>query len=337
MRSIVSALLALTCLLTLAAGASGGQERIAWLTFNEVGQDGHHRRVLSRHDIFPEVSSYSPARRQLAYVPYFYDGARSNKLWVANVDGDYEDRLIFEAPGWITDVAWAPNGHTIAFEVGRSAQQSEEGTWLIAADGTSPRRLAAGGYGLAWSPDSEMLALGQSDTQRRRQFVSVVSVATGATRELGAGYTPQWSPDGTSVLVESGGGSRAIQILPVQGGEPRTVASGFQPAWSPDGGRIAFLRSRGELLPSLWVVSSRGGRPRLLTTRAGYAHYAWSPGSRWIAFQQETHYCGSKLAAVRTDGTHAHRLAKASRIITPLTWSRDGQRVLYVGARCSNQ
>ena len=103
MRVIASALLALACVLVLAAGADGRRERIPWLTFNEVTLSGH-KRVLSQHDIFPQESSYSAKRRQLAYVPYYADGFRSNRLWVADVDSS-ADRLVYEAPAWITDIA----------------------------------------------------------------------------------------------------------------------------------------------------------------------------------------------------------------------------------------
>jgi Tol biopolymer transport system component len=325
------------CVLTLAAGANAGQKQkhIYWLTFNEVGVGGQHRRVLSSHDVFPEVSSYSPRRRQLAYVPYFYDGARSNKLWRADVDHPGE-RLLFEAPGWITDVAWSPNGRTIAFTVGRGAPEAEAGIWLVDADGAHPRRLSDGGADLAWSPDSKSLALGRFDSAAA-ESIWVLSVDSLDDRYIGPGFRPRWSPNGRRLLFEFATGRTEplkIQVIPARGGQARTIARGDFPSWSPNGSRIAFHRYQGTTR-SLWTVSSHGGRARLLAE--GAAGSAWSPGSRWIAFQQGIHYCGSALEIARVDRGQPRRLVTATRLLTPLAWSGNGRKVLYTGERCSNQ
>lgn len=335
MRAVASTLLALVCVLALAAGANGKPQHIYWLTFNEVAVDGHHHRVLSSHDIFPEVSSYSPKRRQLAYVPYFYDGARSNKLWVADVDSP-TDRLLFEAPGWVLDVAWSPDGQTIAFTVGHGAPEAQMGVWLVGADGTYPHRFADGSVDLAWSPDSKSLAVGRFDNQLR-ESIAVVSLETGDSRFIAPGFRPRWSPDGGRLLFEFATGQTEplkIRVVPAAGGQPSTIARGDTPSWSPDGSRIAFHREHGRKT-SLWTVSSHGGQPRLRARDAQGA--VWSPSSRWIAFQRAVHYCGSTLAIARTDGKRQRRLVTASRIVSPLAWSRDGQKVLNVGERCSDQ
>lgn len=334
MRAFVTLLAALACLSTLVTGAQGRQSFPEWLTFNEVGLDGHGS-VLSRHDIFPEIFSLSPDHRHLAYVPYLYDGARSNRLWVADVHNS-RNRLLVEAQSWITDVAWAPNGRTIAFLVGgKEPQPGTDGVWLVDADGTGAHRIGNPGYDIAWSPDSQWLAADQWDVQRGSSFVSTFSVTTGATRELSPGYLPRWSPGGKFVLVHGPG---EMRIVPAAGGPPRTVARGFQGTWSPDGRRIAFLRvGKAGRADSLWIVSSRGGRARRIANSVRSDPYAWSPGSKWIAFQWGAHYCGSTLGIARPDGGPARRLTTASRIITPLGWSRGGRTVLYLAERCSNQ
>jgi Tol biopolymer transport system component len=329
MRVLAMTLLAASVLLGLSTGADGHSSSLEWLTFNEVTLEGH-KRVLSRHNIFPEESSYSPSRRQLAYVPYYADGFRSNRLWIADVDSP-ADRLVYEAPAWITDVAWSPDGGTIAFVSG--------GIWLIAPDGTNLRRVGEPGAFTAWSPDSSQIAY--MVLTGGHWFIRILSLASGSTRDLVYGQNFRWAPDGARISYEKVGGGPCkiqIRIVTLQNGTERAVACGSLPTWSPDGKRIALVRYD-DHTTSLWTVPSRGGRPRrLATARGGGAEAAvWSPDSRWIAFRQGTRYCASQLAVVRLDGSRPRRLASHTRIVAPLAWSRGAQKVLYSGDRCSNQ
>src|SRR6186997_2236868 len=149
MRSLASALIALVFILGPAAGAEGHRERIPWLTFNEVTLTGK-RHVLSAHDVAPAASALSPDSRRFAYVSYTCDGCpRSPSLRVADVRSA-RDKLLFEAADGIYEVAWAPNGQSIAFV--------SDGIWLIGADGTNPRRVAEPGVAISWSPDSMQIA-----------------------------------------------------------------------------------------------------------------------------------------------------------------------------------
>jgi Tol biopolymer transport system component len=329
MRTFATSLLVASLLLGASSGASGHSSSLEWLTFNEVTLNGH-KRVLSKHNISPEEFWYSSRRRQLAYVPYYADGIRSNRLWIADVDSP-ADRLVYEAPAWITDVAWSPDGKTIAFVSGE--------IWLIAPDGSNLRRIGEPGAFPAWSPDSSEIAY--MVLTGGHWLIRILSLASGSTRDLVLGQNFRWSPHGTRIAYEKvGGGSCKIQvrIVTLQTGTDRAVACGSQPTWSPDGKRIALVRYD-DHTTSLWIVSSRGGTPRrLATARGGGAEAAvWSPNSRWIAFRQATRYCASTLALVRLDGSRPRRLASHTRIVVPLAVAGTGRKILYAGERCSNQ
>jgi Tol biopolymer transport system component len=333
MRTLASALLALVCVLTVVAGAQGRQQRIPWLTFNEAGLDGKHR-VLSQHDVFPYVWSLSPRHDRYAYVSYTCDGCPySQRLMLADVRRS-KDRLLVEASQGIREVAWAPNGRTIAFVSGA--------VWLIDADGMNLRRVADSAAMLSWSPDSTRLALGRLNGELE-WVISVLSIETGAEHVLGPGFRPRWSPDGKRIVFEYATGrneSLKIRLVPAAGGSPRTIARGSSPSWSPDGTRIAFARyDRYGPSASLWIVSRRGGKPRRIASSRGDGAetVVWSPDSRRLALQQGGHYCGSTLSVVRVDGGGRKRLVSQTRILTPLAWTSGGRKILYAGERCSDQ
>jgi Tol biopolymer transport system component len=323
--------LSLVAAVLMQAGSAGGRESYReWLTFNEVRLDGS-KRVLSRHDVFPESSSLSPDHRQLAYAPYVYDGAKSRELWIAEVNRSSK-RLLHQASGWILGIAWAPNGRTIALSVGTP----DNGIWLVEADGSGLRRLTDLGFGLAWSPDSQDLAFMR--LVNGHWSISTISVDSGRIRDLGAGQNPQWSPDGSRIAYEKVLGCDClpeIRVWSVSNGASRRLVRGLSPSWSPDGRRIAYMRTRQpEPWNSLWVVPSRGGRPRFLADRARTG--IWSPSGRWIAFTRVLRgagYCNTGLMIVPTRGGALRRLAVATRYIAPQAWTRSG-RVLYAATKC---
>jgi TolB protein len=329
-RRLLLTLSVLAVLLAQAGAAnstSGYRER---LTFNEVGLKGS-KRVLSRHDILPEISSLSPDHKQLAYVPHLYDGARSRELRIADVRTPRE-RLLVQAPGSILGVAWAPNGRTIALGI-RPPEGSPavDGIWLVEVDGSNLRRVADGTGGISWSPDSRQLAYARYGIPGL--LIAVLDVATGRARDLGQGLGPSFSPNGRKIVYEE----QCYHCLPsrimvasVSSGAPRPLVLGFSPSWSPDGRQIAYLRNRGGK-QQLWLVRSSGGRPRFLADRATYG--VWSPDGRRIAFKRQVHEsCRYSVHVIPSKGGSTRRLAVETRFVVPLAWNRT--RLLYQATKC---
>jgi TolB protein len=98
----------------------------------------HLERLLRRGGYYP---AWSPAGRKIAFNSG--DGA---SLYVINATGSGERRL---AGG--QQPAWSPDGRRIAFT--RYVGLARYGVWVINADGTGRKRLAAlEAYDPVWSP-----------------------------------------------------------------------------------------------------------------------------------------------------------------------------------------
>jgi Tol biopolymer transport system component len=332
-RRFLLAFALLAAVLVQTGGAGGGESDSTWLTFNEVSLDGK-KRVLSRHDVPVLTLGLSPDRRQFAYVPSVRGGG-SNQLWIADVRSPRE-RLIFEAPSWIRDVEWAPDGRTIAFSVlgAPSPPSGANGIWIIESDGTSPKRVADPGLRLRWSPDSRKLAFMRWPPTG---ITAVVSIDSKLTRDIAESAAFEWSPDGKSIVYETEPDGRPrlprIRVVELRSGRHRRVALGRTPSWSPDGRSIAFIRGGQETRNALGITSARGGRARFLMSDA--ERPLWSPDSRWIAVTQGAGSCPSKVTVVRAAGGRPRKLAThAHRLVAPLAWGSRSRKVVYATWLC---
>lgn len=156
---------------------------------------------------------------------------------------------------------------------------------------------------------------------------------------------PGWSPDGKEIVFQvlrptSDGDYAGLGIWIVgsdgRGRRQLTTDGGF-PSWSPNGSEIAFSgydpdRKTG----GIFVVSSSGGTPTDLSTRAGSggSDYEpdWSPDGSRIVFASDPDTFRSDLWLMDADGSHA-RLVTASDnfdVYEPV-WSPDGRWIAYEG------
>jgi dipeptidyl aminopeptidase/acylaminoacyl peptidase len=178
--------------------------------------------------------------------------------------------------------------------------------------------------GAQLAPDGKSLvyALAQvaDDGEKEQVTLWLLSLETGAARQLTAGqardFSPQWSPDGRQIaFISTRGEKPQVYLIAVDGGEARQLTTlpqgvGGGPVWSPDGQQLAFTAGPPEppdlskpyrltrnvyrfdelgyldgAVQDIYVVAAAGGDPRRLISDMGSnVNPLWSPDGREILF-----------------------------------------------------
>jgi len=202
-------------------------------------------------------------------------------VWTINVDGTDLTRLT-HSPGPDFDPSWSPDGTQIAF---RSERSGEPEIWVMTADGTGQRRLAAG-LSPAWSPDGSLIAFSG------RAGLSLIRPDGTGLRVLPnteGGEYPSWSPDGSRIAFNSNlTGDHVMYIAPADGSKVVDLSragEGWQVDWSPDGRSILFTshRDHPDNYTDIYVMRPDGSALRRLTHDSAYTP-AWSPDGDHIVF-----------------------------------------------------
>ncbi len=113
------------------------------------------------------------------------------------------------------------------------------------------------------------------------------------------------------------------------------------PSLSPDGAQVVATLSRfsmddNKTSSALWLLSTLGGAPRLLTTGGEKdAHPRWSPHGDLIAFTAKRDQEGVKddeaqLYVIAPDGGEARRAAAVATGVDAFRWCPDGRRLVFV-------
>ena len=163
-------------------------------------------------------------------------------------------------------------------------------------------------------------------TRRERVVVRFRPIPLGLQSHSGI---PQWSPDGSRLLVQRIGSG--FEIVRPNGRRMRLIkTSWLWPSWSPDGREIIAVD--GDTTPYRLVrMRADGSRIRhiRIPPEAGVAVPRWSPDGRWILYE-ESREEGDFITRIRPDGTGLRRLVRG---IGRYSWSPDGRRFAYAAGR----
>jgi len=101
---------------------------------------------------------------------------------------------------------------------------------------------------------------------------------------------PNWSRDGKTLLYNSDGKLYSISI---EGGNPELIYTGFADkcnndhGFSPDGKEIAISDQSKDGKSRIYILSSKGGTPSLITDSAPSYWHGWSPDGKTLAYCAE--------------------------------------------------
>jgi TolB protein len=189
-----------------------------------------------------------------------------------------------------------------------------------------------------WSPDGQRIAFDSDrvDVDGRKHSVQIYLMAadgsgvTQLTRGPGEHLTPGWSPDSSSLAIDTDwGGGPALQgiwIIPASDPDgvtqeeaqrvtkiPARVDFDTEPQFSPDGGSIVFTRFRDLSTSAIFRVGIDGsGLERLTPWRLNDSDPDWSPNGRRITFDSGDFAGrtdgGGNIYVMRADGSERRKL-----------------------------
>ncbi|HZS95981.1 MAG TPA: winged helix-turn-helix domain-containing protein [Terriglobales bacterium] len=293
---------------------------------------------------FESDPAFSPDGNQVAFA----FGAKGDRcgIYTVMVDGDKPLRLT-NGPGDAFPT-WSPDGRRVAFY-----RFSEHGNaiYTVPALGGMEQRLHTGffgpwAFGLDWSPDGKVLALSESQEDKNRAWITLLSLADSAIHPLTSpsnqeyDSAPAFSPDGSKVVFIRGivaGVVSDLYVVSATGGTPKQLTFDKtwifgSPTWTPDGREIVFSSARGGL-GALWRVSASGGAPRPVE---GVGVIAWAPslapkGNRLV--YQHMAFKDSVFRLNLTDNNHPQGAPTILRSEKGINWrpqfSPDGKRFAF--------
>jgi TolB protein len=231
-----------------------------------MNADGTNVRELT-HACQDADPSWSPDGSQIAFSTSRNQGVP--EIWLMNADGSGAQRV---TPIGVAGIqpAWSKPG-AIAF-----TDLTTGGIDTIDPDGTNLKELTDFGADPSWSPTGRTIAFDAHNTGEQRNDVYLMNADGTDVRELAAGWTPAFSPDGTSLAYTTmdSSGNVFLTVANADGSDPQQIlaetlpdatylAENAMPAWSPDSQWIAFTSASPA---EIWVVPATGGIPIKLTT-----------------------------------------------------------------------
>ncbi|HMS08323.1 MAG TPA: winged helix-turn-helix domain-containing protein [Pyrinomonadaceae bacterium] len=236
--------------------------------------------------------SLSPDGGKISFVRCQYGEEEFCSLWVANADGG-DERMVASRPRpfRIAVNAFSPDGRTLGFASGQSANQSNEfGIYGIDLATGAERELSSERFfnvkGLAWLPDGREMLISAAKVPARRFTLWRLS-PTGEAVQI------QSVVDDISQLSIDRTASRLtatvikpdfkLRLVGLESGSPETLTSALNASFAPNG-KIVFSSARSGM-DAIWSMNIDGSEQRQLTSaNAWESRPIVSPDGRTVYF-----------------------------------------------------
>ena len=120
--------------------------------------------------------------------------------------------------------------------------------------------------------------------------------AVQVTTDSSNDWQPAWSPDGNNIAFRSERDGGGIFLVPALGGRERPLSSiGHWPEWSPDGTTVLVvnrppLQGASQVVPHVYLLDPKGSEPRRILANeldqfTNIGRIVWHPDGRRISFQ----------------------------------------------------
>ncbi len=297
--------------------------------------------------------TFAPDGRRFAFVRY---DAKTNDsaLVISEADGTGERVLaVRKPPEVLRDVAWSPDGQTIAYSF---FGQDAEGyyTHIGEARLTDGRESVISSArwrlvrGLAWLPDRSALLVAARDRASAPGTpaqVWQIAYPSGEPRQLTHDSSPfdslSLTADGKTLVATRS--ELRSNVWVVTGGDyagARQVTAGRENgsngcAWTPDGRLVYASRTSGYF--DIWLMNADGGEPRQLTSGTDANNFpSVSPDGRYVVFETNRGV-GWSLWRMNLDGSAQKELTRNTGQFSRPQVSADSRWVYYSGPGSSGR
>jgi Tol biopolymer transport system component/DNA-binding winged helix-turn-helix (wHTH) protein len=331
-RDTARALIAAAAVLTMIASASllkvrGGSASGASRT------PVHRQATFAGHEGSPTLS---PDGGRIAYVSASTDVRR---IVVQELESGQQ--VTIAAAAEAGGLRWSPDGSKLLFFARNPGQPG--GLFVVSKAGGIVRPIARGQFVACWSPDGQLIAIGQylsgrvllvDSTGRPRGSVAVAA-AQGWIGDV------DWSSVANRLLVvgRNPAGRHTIWTVAPDGSDQQTVVSETSDVvsarWAPRGNAIYYFRRDGQTVTLAKVsASARGSAPAaLLTGIEADGSFAMSADGRQLVYARAPFYSNLyvvQLALPPGRSTPLTRqLTQGTSLVERPRVSPDGTRVLF--------